>query len=199
MEDIRINFIGDSFVNGTGDAQFLGWPGRVCAQARLQGSPVTCYNLGIRADTSSDVLNRWEREVDARRLKPHDTRIVFGFGANDCWMEDGKTRVAHSNTVANSHAILAKASELYPTLLIGPPPALDAQEDQRRQAMCDLLRDIAGKEGVPYLSVIEELRAGKVWQSEQKDGDLIHPSSGGYEALSLLVSGWSSWWFQAHI
>ncbi|MBT5873172.1 MAG: lipase [Candidatus Latescibacteria bacterium] len=199
MEDIRINFIGDSFANGTGDSQFQGWPGRLCAQARLQGSPVTCYNLGIRADTSTDVLNRWEHEVDARRLKPHDTRIVFQFGANDCWMEEGKTRVAHDTTVANSHAILAKASGLYPTLLIGPPPALDAQEDVRRQSMCDLLSDIAAQEGVPYLSVIDALRTGKTWQTEQEAGDLIHPSTGGYQALSVLVSGWSSWWFQAHI
>lgn len=34
-DDIRIGFIGDSLVNGTGDAMALGWAGRLCATADL--------------------------------------------------------------------------------------------------------------------------------------------------------------------
>lgn len=32
-QEIRICFVGESFVNGTGDPAFLGWTGRVCANA----------------------------------------------------------------------------------------------------------------------------------------------------------------------
>ncbi len=196
MEDIRINFIGDSFVNGTGDSEFLGWPGRLCAASANSYAAITCYNLGIRADTSTEVLDRWEREVEARRLKPHDARVVFGFGANDCWMEDGLPRVERSQTLWNTHAILAAAAQSFPTLMIGPPPAVDEESDGLRQEMCGILAGIAAEEGVPYLSVIDQLRDGKVWQEEQKTGDLVHPSARGYAHLAKLVRSWSSWWFQ---
>src|SRR6202011_3560744 len=81
---IRICFFGDSMVNGTGDDACLGWVGRVCAAARRRGRDLTCYNLGIRRDTSADVLARWQREAEARLLPEHDGRLIFSFGANDC-------------------------------------------------------------------------------------------------------------------
>ena len=59
---MRICFVGDSFVNGTGDPECLGWPGRICAAARRAGHDVTYYNLGVRRDTSGDVQARWELE-----------------------------------------------------------------------------------------------------------------------------------------
>ena len=46
---MRICFIGDSFVNGTGDDDALGWPGRVVSMARSKGLDVTYYNLGSAA------------------------------------------------------------------------------------------------------------------------------------------------------
>lgn len=195
MEDIRINFIGDSFVNGTGDSEFLGWPGRVCAASKSAGIGITCSNLGVRADTSTDVLRRWENEVDARRLKPHDTRVVFSFGANDCWLEEGRTRVEKTDTISNTTAILARAASLYPTLMIGPPPALEEAEDRRRQEMSALLGELSHRAGVSYLSVIDALRHGGTWRMEQQQGDAIHPSAGGYGALARLVLDWSEWWF----
>ena len=42
---MRICFFGDSFVNGTGDDDCRGWPGRLCAEARQRGCDVTLYNL----------------------------------------------------------------------------------------------------------------------------------------------------------
>ena len=87
---IRVCFFGDSFVNGTGDDACLGWVGRACAAGRRRGVDLTCYNLGIRRDTSADVPQRWEREAQARLPPEHDGRLVFSFGANDCCLtEDG--------------------------------------------------------------------------------------------------------------
>ena len=60
---MRICFIGDSFVNGTGDDDCLGWTGRICSAARRRGRDITLYNLGIRRDTTADIAARWEREA----------------------------------------------------------------------------------------------------------------------------------------
>ena len=195
MEDIRINFIGDSYVNGTGDPQYLGWPGRVCAVSTGKGAAITGYNLGIRADTSTDILRRWEGEVAARRLKPHDARLVFGFGANDCWLEDGQPRVNRAESEKNAQQILTKAKDLLPTLMIGPPPGLDADEHARRQDMSAMLQEIAARVGVPYLDAIAGLGEAKVWRDEVRAGDQVHPGAGGYAALAQVVLEWPQWWF----
>ena len=93
-DDLRICFVGDSFVNGTGDDTALGWVGRVCAEARARGVRLTSYNLGVRRDTSQDVLARWEAECRRRLPADCDARIVLSFGVNDTVVETGHERVA---------------------------------------------------------------------------------------------------------
>ena len=194
MDDVRIYFIGDSYVNGTCDAEFLGWPGRVCAVSHGNGAGITGYNLGIRADTSADILRRWESEIAARRLVPHDARLVFGFGANDCYLIDGQKRVQRPESEKNAREILTKAHNLLPTLMIGPPPGVDEEQHGLRTDMSELLNGIAGEIGVPYLDVIAGMDA-TVWRDEAKAGDQIHPGAGGYAALAQLVLAWEDWWF----
>lgn len=92
--DIRICFIGDSFVNGTGDETFLGWAGRLCANAKPADASLTFYNLGVRRNTSTDILQRWEQECALRLPGNCDGRIVLSCGVNDMVLENGKTRVA---------------------------------------------------------------------------------------------------------
>ena len=113
---IRVCFFGDSFVNGTGDDTCLGWVGRACAAARQQGQDLTCYNLGIRRDTSADVLRRWKREALARLPPEHDGRLVYSFGANDCCLEDeaNRVRVPQDAALANAREILADARSWLP-------------------------------------------------------------------------------------
>ena len=43
--DIRVCFLGDSFILGTGDVDGLGWAGRVHAAERGRGIDLTSYNL----------------------------------------------------------------------------------------------------------------------------------------------------------
>lgn len=64
-EDLRICFIGDSFVQGIGDPEYRGWVGRVLTAT---DPGITAFNLGIRRNTSTDVLRRCWREVEPRVL-----------------------------------------------------------------------------------------------------------------------------------
>lgn len=82
-KEIRICFVGESFVNGTGDPEFLGWTGRVCANVHQKGYEITYYNLGVRAETSRYLKQRWRKEVSYRLPKEYDGRVVFSFGVND--------------------------------------------------------------------------------------------------------------------
>ena len=81
--DLRICFIGDSYVNGTSDPDYLGWAGRVAIAAQRNGYNLTYYNLGVRRETSADIAKRWQQEVQARFLSSCPPFVVFALGAND--------------------------------------------------------------------------------------------------------------------
>jgi len=87
MDDVRVCFVGDSFVAGVGDCEFLGWAGRLAAGTK--GVALTTYNLGVRRQTSSDIRARWRPECEARLPEDCDGRVVFSFGSNDTTVEGG--------------------------------------------------------------------------------------------------------------
>ena len=66
LPSVRICFVGESFVNATGDPECLGWAGRICVNANKKGYDITYYNLGVRRETSAQLKNRWQREVSER-------------------------------------------------------------------------------------------------------------------------------------
>lgn len=167
---LRICFFGDSFVNGTGDDECLGWPGRVAAAARRAGRDVTFYNLGIRRDTSEDLAGRW-REEARRRLPPGcDPRLAFAFGSNDCASDErGSPRVPFARTLANAERILRNAKALAPTLMIGPPPILDdADADARIRLLSDALDLLCRRIGVPFLDTLTFIGDCAAWKEEGK-------------------------------
>jgi len=190
---MRICFIGDSLVNGTGDPTLLGWVGRVCATGRRRGHDITCYNLGIRGDTSADIARRWEEE-SARRLPAGiDGRLVFSFGANDCVARDGTPRVAPEVSLANARAVLEVARQRHPTLLLGPPPVALADADQRIASLSRALAALAAELAVPYLDLYTPLAAMPLWRLEITIGDGAHPGAAGYALVADLVEGWVRW------
>ena len=192
---IRICFFGDSMVNGTGDDACLGWVGRVCAAARRRGRELTCYNLGIRRDTSVDVLARWQREAEARLLPEHDGRLIFSFGANDCCPgEDiGGVRVAPGRALANAEAILMAAVAWRPTLMVGPLPICDVAVDRRTRQLSGDFATLCAHLRVPYLDVFDLAAASDTWTREVAAGDGAHPNEGGYAVIAGVVENWTCW------
>lgn len=199
MKTLRICFIGDSFVNGTGDQECLGWTGRVCADACRQGHDITHYNLGIRRDTSDDVLARWRTEARRRLPDTSERRIVVSFGVNDVNMTDdgSEQRVPHQRSLDNARSILSGASSLCPVLMVGPPPTDDEEVNRRVAILDEAFSNLCDDLQTPYLSVIESLSQGGVWIPEARSFDGSHPRSGGYAELATLVQNWQAWktWF----
>ncbi len=193
--DIRICFIGDSFTAGTGDPEALGWVGRVTAAALAHGHNLTAYNLGVRRETSADILQRWRQECEPRAMPGTEMRVVFCFGANDTALANGRRRLTLEQSLANARTLLREAGAKYPVLLIGPPPVADAEHDARIAELARELGELAGREGVPYLDVFTPLQASAAWQREVAANDGSHPRAGGYRELAERVVGWPAWWF----
>ncbi|MCR5878019.1 GDSL-type esterase/lipase family protein [Phenylobacterium sp. J367] len=185
---MRLLAFGDSFVLGQGDPDHLGWIGR----ALLGRSEVTLYNLGVRGDTSADIVRRWRAEAEAR-LRPGECAFVFSFGANDSALEGGSPRVAPAQTLLNARSLLTEAGKLGPVLLVGPPPMPDPGICARLEALNEHLKALAGRLQVPFIDVFRPLFADGLWNREAETIDGAHPGAGGYGRMADLVAAHPAW------
>ncbi len=194
---MRICFVGDSFVNGTGDPACLGWTGRICAALYQKGVALTYYNLGIRRETSADIRARWLDEVLRRLPKAEDGRVVFSFGTNDTTIENGKTRVDFADSLEHTHHILQSAKQLFPVMMVGPPPIADDEQNRQTARINEQFALVCKRLEVPYLDVFTLLQDSEVWRRETAVGDGAHPGAAGYAEFARLVQSWPPWlaWF----
>lgn len=198
MRSLRICFVGESFVNGTGDPDCLGWAGRICANACHLGHDITYYNLGVRRETSTELKERWQREVTYCLPLEQEGRIVFCFGANDTTLENGKTRVAFETSLENTRNILTVAKQMFPVLMVGTAPVVDLEQNQRIARLSTAFASVCDEMDVPYLDIFTSLQASDVWINEAMVNDGAHPRAAGYAQLALLVQNWQPWlsWFK---
>ncbi|MGQ0674837.1 MAG: GDSL-type esterase/lipase family protein [Rhodospirillales bacterium] len=211
MAVLRICFIGDSITLGTADAEFLGWPGRLCRTMRAQGHDLSLYNLGVRAETTALIQKRWRAEAAPRLPEIAEGRLVFAFGVNDSAIDiAGSVRVPPPQSIANARAMLAEAKAWKPTIWVGPAPVNKAGQrvspgpgvryDFANQRIAELDRLYAGaaKEiGVPYLSVYPKLIGDPAWHAALGKGDGVHAAGAGYALVAAQVAAWDAWraWF----
>ncbi|MFI1973306.1 GDSL-type esterase/lipase family protein [Streptomyces cinnamoneus] len=195
IEDIRICFIGDSFVQGIGDPEYRGWVGRVL---EATGKDMTTFNLGIRGNTSDDVLRRCWMEVPGRTLPQADNRLVVSLGSNDMIEVDGSLRVDADRCLENLVSLLdsCRRHAIAP-LVVGPPPVIGAGDAHLRRTakLADEMDALCQGQHVPFITTTLELADDPVWIEEATAGDGAHPGSGGYRRLAdlVLAGQWHEW------
>lgn len=211
MVTVRICFVGDSVTAGTGDDGCLGWPARASAGEIARGHDVTCYNLGIRAQTSSEIAARWENECRVRLPDHVDGRLVFSFGLNDCADLNGDgVRIPLADSERNARAILSRAVSWKPVLWLGPTPVRRAPpsirpgpgitytfDRERTAELNDRYARIAEDLGVPYLDLYDPLASDPAWETVLDTGDGVHPTGDGYARMAERLAAWPAWrqWF----
>jgi acyl-CoA thioesterase-1 len=211
MTELRICFVGDSITQGTKDDTALGWPGRIVAAARAKGHDLTCYNLGIRRDTSKDIERRWKAEVEARLPASAPGAVVFSFGINDMQSADGDLfRVPPPESVKIARTMIADAKARWPVLWISPVPPVpghrpkdafpDLEEDyinMRAKKLVEAYAHVAKELEVPYLDLYTPLATRSFtrwrWLRALKAGDGIHPTASGYALMARLIGRWEAW------
>jgi acyl-CoA thioesterase-1 len=193
--DVRVCFVGDSFVAGVGDARHMGWAGRLAAHSHAQGQALTSYNLGIRRDTSADILLRFQAECTRRLPSGSHAGVVLSFGVNDTMFESGTPRATADASVTHLRTMLQGLDASgWPVLMVGPPAVEDDAHNERTGALDASLAAECERHSVPYVSVVGQLQGHEVWRREVRDGDGAHPGAGGYEVLAtLLRPAWDDW------
>ena len=207
MATLRICFVGDSITVGSGDTDFLGWPGRICKAETARGHDVTLYNMGVRGDTSDMIAPRWRSECEVR-LPPHvDGRLVFSFGVNDTAEERGVgIRVPEDRSVANARDILSAARDWLPALMLGPIPTVDDMQpyvfpngiayhfDRSRTAALNArYAELCAELGIPYLDLFAALSENEAWDRHQRNCDGVHAVGDGYAIIAALLGEWEPW------
>ena len=199
--DTRVCFFGDSLVLGVGDPEQLGWPGRLCEDARRKGYDATYYNLGIRGQTGVDIASRWKKESTERLFTPHravQAGLVFSFGQNDTAFIEGHRRVPIEQSIESASDIIRGAKHLLPVLMAGPPPVADTSRHSEIRRLSTEFGSICEAEEIPFLDVFDRLLESSVWMTEVAAVDGAHPSDSGYAVLAQMVGTWSAWrsWFE---
>jgi lysophospholipase L1-like esterase len=218
MTTLRICFIGDSITAGTCDDQAMGWPARLCAtEITNNGHDISSYNLGIRAETSSQIAARWQNEA-APRLPEHvDGKLVFMFGVNDMAIENEtisqtKTRVSIAQSLINAKDMMeaATAFSKTPPLWLGNTPLYSGGSTispglgisysfsaSRNSELNTAYEDLATQIGVDFLNLHYILDKDQAWDNMMKMGDGVHPTKKGYEKLAKVITNWPAWraWF----
>lgn len=196
--DLRICFIGDSFVNGTGDPDKLGWSGRLVTKTETSALQITHYNLGIRRNTSRDILQRWEEECKLRLTGDFEKLLIFSFGVNDTLIENNQRRVSFTESIENTQQILTEASHLFPVKMIGPPPISDREHNQRIKQLDQALNSTCKQLDIPYLSIFQSLIDEPIWLHEVANYDGAHPRANGYALLAQFIHTWPEWLAASH-
>jgi acyl-CoA thioesterase-1 len=145
--DVGLVFVGDSFVAGYGDPKALGWVNRVVARTTHPDLDLTAYNLGIRGQSSADLLNRWRSEGMPRWAERRERRLVVGIGQADL---DQDLTIARSRLNIANMLDDATARGIS-TFVVGPPPTLDPEFNRRLESLVEAQSDVCGRRSVPYV------------------------------------------------
>lgn len=200
----RICCFGDSLVNGVRDQEKGGWPMRLARRLLAEaGRETTIYNLGIRAETSEGLKTRWQSEAEGRMVADFPTVLMFSFGVNDANHaedrgEETTMRVSPGQSAANAAEIIGAASNLAPTLWIGPQAVIDGSKssqeiNQRLEGLNQIYLETARGFDVPYLDLHATTLADETWQRALRRGDGYHPDKAGYDRMADLIWDWDGW------
>jgi len=189
--DIALVFIGDAYVAGYGDPKGLGWVSRVVGRTAHADVDITAYQLGVRDETSADVLARWRIECPPRWKGHSEKRLVVAVGHNDAVsaMSTARVRLNLANILDDAAASGVAA------FAVGPTPTLDADLNARLEIVVEAQADVCARRGVPYVDCYRPLISHEQWHSDLGAAGGVYPGQAGYGLIAWLVlhGGWDQW------
>jgi lysophospholipase L1-like esterase len=190
--DLALVFLGSSLVAGVGDPKGQGWVTRVVGRTQDPDLELTAYNLGVRGDTSADVLQRWASEVPLRWAGRTERRVVVSVGTDD--VLKGITLARHRLNLAN--LLDDAATSGVGTFVVSPPPTEDPELNARLEVLVEAQADVCARRGVPFVDCFAPLLGHDQWRTDLATTRVEHhPGQAGYGLIAWLVlhHGWTDW------
>ena len=180
-------FFGDSVMLGVNDAPAGGWVARLAGKASEKGlnvPPDTFYNLGVRKNSSRNILARWEEEYKVRAMEGCPAYFVFCCGVVDMAAPHAVPNVPVGESAANLRDMITKARKLGQTVVVSPTPVKDEEHRQRIEALCQAYSAICKASDVPFIDIFHPLMESG-YLDDLADG--IHPGPRGNEMIAELL------------
>ncbi|MFC1752648.1 SGNH/GDSL hydrolase family protein [Thermoproteota archaeon] len=191
--------LGDSISFGRGESPNIGWAGRLKSHFEPKGFHNCLYNLGVPGDTSTMLLQRFEKEIRARVKYIHvgdKFLIMIAIGINDSlgWGSPDKVMTSPKRFRTNINKML-KISKKHTenVILVGLTPV---NEDLTTPFEVAYLTNARIKE---YDNIIKESATkgdalfidlhSKMTKLPYKKllADGLHPNKKGYEAMYRII------------
>jgi lysophospholipase L1-like esterase len=199
QDNISFTFIGDSFIEGFGDIKNLGWCRRIIniIQNNNPSFQIDYYNLGLRGDTSSQILSRFTRETKTLQLNNKHNILILSFGTNDCISVGDTQRVTFKKSVDNLKNLIESSKEDFNEVLFITPPFLAIDElNDKLKTLIPLYIETLDTLNINYINLFELLKNNEPWIHDILSTDLVHPSDEGYEELTNLIYNHPNWSFK---
>lgn len=198
---MRVLVFGDSITQGYWDTEG-GWTARIRKhydEKELQTGESTpaVFNMGVSADTSADLVARFENEVKVR-IHNNKLAIVIAIGVNDTQVINGQN-IAEVDDYRQNLADLLKTARKYSDkiIFVGLTPCIDErtnpvewEEDVsysngRIAQFNAVLESFVADNNIPFVEMY------KPFQSEQAKRDLLpdglHPNNEGHQFMADLI------------
>jgi lysophospholipase L1-like esterase len=179
-----------------------GWTARLRKQLDTEslsegGEDFQVWNLGIPGDDSSDILDRFEDEIERRVWEEADKVILFQVGANDVQYldekeevrvgeEDFRKNVRKMIDISRNHAEkVVFVGEGFTTLGRIPWASSKIMSDHRLEEYNKILAEVCQQEEVPFVNIRSEYLKSE-WIDVLHDG--VHPNSEGHRKIWCAVN-----------
>lgn len=154
------------------------------------------YNLSISGDTSSGIVDRFDRELSLRLGEDQETILIFEIGINDSMYLNAEKefQIPKKLFKSNIKLLIKKSQKLANKIIfIGAPPVIDSILDpipwhlegtyktKYAKEFNDILFEECKKHGVEYVDIFSKFEQGELKMLMSPDG--VHPSTKGHEAI----------------
>jgi lysophospholipase L1-like esterase len=201
---VRVLIFGDSITQGMWDSQG-GWAQRLideyfAEQMRdLEADLPVLFNLGVSADTTVELLQRFQPETKAR-LRTGEMAFVFAIGTNDSRVDGKAPFSTPEQYAANIESLITQVQQFAPKdklLFVGLQPCDEARttpvswrdvtySNERLELFDRALHDVCTKQGVVYVPIFDAFQKRQAEQAILNDG--LHPNDEGHELMYKLIS-----------
>lgn len=200
---MRVLIFGDSITQGMWDSQG-GWANRLMVDyfsqqmKDLESDVPVLFNLGISADTTVELLSRFDQETKARLRD--EMVFVFAIGTNDARVDGQQPFSSPEQYATNVEALINKAKKFTTAgkvLFVGLQPCDETRTvpcswrdtsyfTQRLQQFDAALEKVCKQQNVSFVPIYKAFQERQAEQNILIDG--LHPHDAGHQLLHDLVA-----------
>ncbi|MFH1565534.1 MAG: GDSL-type esterase/lipase family protein [bacterium] len=191
-----ICIFGDSITYGAWDLEKGGWVNRLRLYLDNNKFYTEVYNLGISGDTTSDLLKRFDVELETR--KPG--KIIFSIGNNDSvFLDKEKCQMTSIEKFEeNIKTLILKSKKQTPDIVFTGLTPVDEDKtspipwatdktykNQYIKIYNDKIQEICDKEKVKFIDLYNNFIKLKNYKELLSDG--LHPNSDGHQLIFEII------------